>query len=69
MKQSSADHQNPESQSASVPVTPIAERIIKTADAIASGNTGGDSVKKAQDPTRGSAGMIAAVAAGLQLSE
>lgn len=68
MKQSSADHQNPESQSESVPVTPITERIIEAADAIASGNDG-QSGDTPSDPTQGTAGMIVAVATSLKLSE
>jgi len=68
MEQSSADPESPETQLASAKITSITERIINTAGVIASGNNGPTDAS-ASDPTKGTTGMIVAIAASLQLSE
>lgn len=46
-------------------VTPITERIIAARDKVASNNGAGD--RQSEDPTQGSAGMMAAVTTSLKV--
>ena len=72
MEQSSAAQEGTDTPAVSPSRIPITERIIATADAIASENSKSDNEAakmNATTPTQGTAGMISVVAASLQLYE